>query len=599
MTDRSFVKHVKPELLNLLQRPGTLAFPSNQSFLSDPAATDVRAVRLSSGHLVFYGPHDRRILATDPDGNPLHECDWTGTEPGGVALVRARLRLDWGQWVGLRPGGMVQSTRLNLSSRPGWQRLKADDLRQMAAQAMRVPLEEVQFFYPDEDLTIDGEGQATIRHRKDAFYVLEDGTFSRPRFMACMGAMHWGRIDFLPVVELFQSLLPGTGSAAFELIRGLYDDQNTSDPRPLRYRGIPTYPSPAAYRLFSAFFTPGLAKGGDPFPVFMDPARSREVAWLPAPAPPRRYFDEPRKLCVTIKADAVQKVTRADDPAGLPYVEASASTPPPCDRRVTVAGATLELRDGEACIEVPVNPAWGPLRESPPTRGPALAPGWRALLGEGFTPVSPQAAYSAVLLYPEERAEIDELACQPFAADHLQDLFEQEPPLRAHLGRSRRVLVDNFDARLSALVHLDAPRDVSILYRHAAFVQKFAQSAWNALVQRNRLDWVKHIHCLPERSGRAAAYRERYDLILSWVPFAIFDQEAGIDAAARQAARSLRPGGIVCLVGPAAIGAALQAEGLQMLGVTPVEELPTYRMHLTLLPQSRLKPGLTLFLARA
>ena len=51
--------------------------------------------------------------------------------------------------------------------------------------------------------------------------------------MSCMGAMHWARIDFLPVVELFQSLLPGTGSAAFELIRGLYDDQNPKEPVPL------------------------------------------------------------------------------------------------------------------------------------------------------------------------------------------------------------------------------------------------------------------------------------------------------------------------------------------------------------------------------
>ena len=74
--------------------------------------------------------------------------------------------------------------------------------------------------------------------------------------MACMGAMHWDRIDFLPVVELFQSLLPGTGSAVFELIRGLYDDQNVplQTPLALRYRGIPTYPSEAAFRLFQPLF---------------------------------------------------------------------------------------------------------------------------------------------------------------------------------------------------------------------------------------------------------------------------------------------------------------------------------------------------------
>ena len=63
-------------------------------------------------------------------------------------------------------------------------------------------------------------------------YVLEDGDFEQARFMSCMGAMNWPAIDFLPVVELFQSLLPGTGSAVFELIRGLYDDQNEGKPAP-------------------------------------------------------------------------------------------------------------------------------------------------------------------------------------------------------------------------------------------------------------------------------------------------------------------------------------------------------------------------------
>ncbi|MEK7337381.1 MAG: hypothetical protein AAB111_07860, partial [Nitrospirota bacterium] len=226
----------------------SLRFSANQSLAHQFDQSGGRVVRQSTGHLVFYRPDGRRFLATDPDGHPLHECEW-GVDPRGrTVLVRARLRLDWGRWVGLKPGGLVNETRLNLATKPGWQRLKAEDLRHMAAQAMRVPIEEVRFFYGDEDLVIDAHGQATIRHRKDAFYVLEDGTFESARFMSCMGAMHWEQIDFLPVVELFKSLLPGTGSAAFELIRGLYDDQNEGQPspRPLRYRGIPTYPSEAA-----------------------------------------------------------------------------------------------------------------------------------------------------------------------------------------------------------------------------------------------------------------------------------------------------------------------------------------------------------------
>ena len=38
-----------------------------------------RVVRQATGHLVFYRADGRRFLATDPAGNPLHECEW-GTD---------------------------------------------------------------------------------------------------------------------------------------------------------------------------------------------------------------------------------------------------------------------------------------------------------------------------------------------------------------------------------------------------------------------------------------------------------------------------------------------------------------------------------------
>ena len=236
--------------------------------------------------------------------------DASSARPPGISSSIARIRLDWGQWVGLKPAGLANETRLNLASKPGWQRLKADDLRTIAAQALRVPMEEVRFFYRDEDLLIESTGWATIRQRKDAFYVLQDGDFERARFMSCMGAMSWSSIDFLPVVELFQSLLPGTGSAVFELIRGLYDDQNEGNPapRPLRYRGIPTYPSKAAFRLFSSFFTPQAPGGSNPFMLFMNPERSNHVIWLPAGTPPIRYFDQHAGACLTLQGGLLHKV---------------------------------------------------------------------------------------------------------------------------------------------------------------------------------------------------------------------------------------------------------------------------------------------------
>src|SRR5690349_19245631 len=298
-------------VVTALSTPGHLSFRDNLNFKTRLDAGDGRMVRRSTGHLVFYRSDGRRILSTDPAGNPLHECEWGVDQQGAPALLHARIRLDWDAWVGLKPSGLINETTLNLATKPGWQRLTADDLRAMAAQALHVPLEEVRWFYRDEDLLIAPNGRATIRHRKDAWYVLGNGEVQGGRFMSCMGAMHWASIDFLPVVELFKSLLPGTGSAAFELIRGLYDDQNEgkTSSLPLRYRGIPTYPSEAAFRLFSSFFVPRAPHAKDIFSLFMDPAKAHQVEWFPSPTPPRRYFDISAGCCLTVQGGVLKKVT--------------------------------------------------------------------------------------------------------------------------------------------------------------------------------------------------------------------------------------------------------------------------------------------------
>ena len=78
---------------DILHRPGTFVFPSNLAALTSWSATDGFAVRQPTGHLVMYGSHGRRVLATDPEGHPLHECDWEVVN-GAPRLLRARLRLD-------------------------------------------------------------------------------------------------------------------------------------------------------------------------------------------------------------------------------------------------------------------------------------------------------------------------------------------------------------------------------------------------------------------------------------------------------------------------------------------------------------------------
>ncbi|MEP6888549.1 MAG: hypothetical protein ABI945_09545 [Nitrospirales bacterium] len=579
--------------LSVLTRPGNLAFPSNLVYSHDHLTAGGRVVPQASGHLVFYGPHGRRVLATDPDGNPLHECEWSFDPNGAIRLTRARFRLDWGQWVGLKPGGLVNSTVLDLSRKPGWQRLRPDDLRHMAAQALQVPLEEVRFFYSDEDLLIDTKGQATIRHKKDAFYILADGTFERARFMACMGAMHWSRIDFLPVVELFQSLLPGTGSAAFELIRGLYDDQNEgqAQPLPLRYRGIPTYPSDGAFRLFSACFVPKTSDGRKPFDVFMDSSQSNQVTWVPSSHPPRRYYDNPRGLCVTVKGETVQKVTLADDPVGMSYVNAQQHRG---ERRVGVAQGSLILMDGPQQTEVAVNPSWGTLRDIP-ISPPAYPLSWRHLFSGAPPCISPAEAFGAVLLYPDDATEIDEASTQPFIADYVQDLIEDSPQLRAMHGRASHVLVDNFDGALPTCVSLTAGKHYSVLYTRPALAQKQAHLLWNTAVQIGRFDALAQVRLLAAEIHRITLYRKRYDWIYRWVPFSCFDNPHELAAVASALRRTLQPGGLAFVVGPQAMGDTLTSPMLRIVQMESVDTLATFRMHQAILPQSRLKANLTLF----
>ena len=587
-----------------LTRHGNLSFHSNRILARDFPGSNCRVVCQPSGHLVWYGPLSRRILATDPEGNPLHECEWLAAAHGTVRLARARFRLDWGRWVGLRPEGLVNSTVLDLSKkRQGWERVQVDDLRRMAAHTLQMPLDEVRFFYNDEDVTIDPTGQVTIRHRKDALYMLEDGTFqpdsSGMRFMACMGAMHWDRIDFLPVVELFQSLLPGTGSAAFELIRGLYDDQNQppADPLPLRYRGIPTYPSPAAYRLFREFFTPESTAGGDPFSLFMDQPRSHEVRWLPSPNAPRRYFDADRKICVTVKGSVIHKATLFDDTAGLSFTHVNPQGFAPYHRIVSVDQNRLILKDGNTQTDLSLSPSWGPISDSPPTQLPSYPLSWRDLFRGAPPHVDPQTAFSSVLMYPEGDSEISEPASQPFVADYLQDTLDQHYKFTHILSRTQRVLIHNFDAAIITCLTLDRPRSYTILYHRPDFAQKQAQLIWNRLVHTGHLDWARQIALYQTDNLHERAVAQGYDLIYEWVPFSQFCKPAVLSKTATVLACALGSRGLAFIVGPSKMEEILRSSGLRLIGVEAVGNLPTFHMHRSILPKGYLKSGLTLFYA--
>ncbi|MDT7041115.1 hypothetical protein [Candidatus Nitronereus thalassa] len=578
-------------LSTLLTHPGTVALSGNIPFVEDLGVANLSLRQQPSGHWVVYGPLGRRILFTDPEGHPLHECEWESSSNGQIRLIAARMFLDWNQWVGIKPSGLVNSMTMDLSTRPGWEALTRQDLRLMASQAMGVALEEVEFFYTDEDLRIDASGQATIQQRKDAFYILEDGTFHHSRFMSCMSAMHWDAIDYLPVVELFKSLLPGTGSAAFELIRGLYDDQNPQIPRSLQYRGIPTYPSDAAFGLFSQYFTASFSGRENPFTVFMDTPRSHQVSWLPNANPPCRYIDSAQGVCLTVAQGRIQKVTVMDDSTGLPF---SASNPQgfaACARTLSIKDNQLILQDKSITKTLQVKPMWSVSKEQNGILSSEIssAPDWRTLFPQGVPSVKPADAFSAVLLYPQDDSPIEEFASQPFIADFLDDFVEQNQQLAIKRSEAQHVLIHTFDAAIGTCLLLDQHRPHRVMYSHAALAQKQAQLLWNQLARSHRLDWLSSFRFLPMSPMK---HSEKFNWIYRWIPFADYQQDQRLLQNIQDIVATLAPQGLAFVAGPESIPALVANLPVRILFGEAGSELQPFLMHRSILPKSRLNPHL-------
>ena len=571
---------------------GTLWHPPTAS----PGA-GLRVLLTQTGHAILYGSHGHRILCVDPGGTPLHECAWDDTGMG-PKLLYARLYLDWGQWVGIKPEELVNVGNLDLSKKPGWQRLTTKDLQMMAAQALRVTPEEIAFFYDDQSMTLDAQGRVTIRHRKDALYILDDGSFAKPRFMACMGAMHWGHIDFLPVVELFQSLLPGTGSAVFELIRGLYDDQTVGEAtRPLRYRGIPTYPSPQAFQLFSAYFVPEAPGGANPFPLFMDPSRSGEVIWKPRPDTPRRYLDFAQGVCVTVVGGAVQKVTKLNDPVAIPYTRRRKDGGAPGGRMVGTTPTTLQLQDGERLEEIPLRPEWGVTRTDPlPERPPASVPTWRVLFPEGIPLLDTKRAYCAVPLYPDDETMVDEVATLPLVVEHALENLDRLAAATTGAAAFKSVLIHNWDAVLAEFLDLAQDRNYTVLYTRPELAQRQAQRAWDQAAATGTLANLRRIVFLDAALHQGAAYGKSYGLIYGCIPFEQYRQRTDCERQLSAVSKALAPQGASIMVGPLWLGEVCPRVSLRVRVADPVAETPGFRMHRAILPKARVNPDATLFL---
>ncbi|MGH9921941.1 MAG: hypothetical protein ACRD38_04240, partial [Nitrososphaerales archaeon] len=316
--------------------------------------------------------------------------------------------------------------------------------------------------------------------------------------------------------------------------------------------------------------------------------------------PPLRYFDQAHHFCVTIRGGIVLKVTMTEDPTGIPFLNVGQGGFAPCERSVDVSGETLLLKDGERRTEIRVNPSWGLRLSGERSSSQEVSTyqlSWRDLFGGSMPEVTPSEAFSAVLLYPDDGTEIEEAPSQLFVTAHLQDIVEQQPEIASRLVKADRILIDNFDPVVNNCISLDGPKDYTILYHRPEFAQKQVQLLWNKFAQAGHLDWSKRIRFLPAESYRKSAYEQQYDVIYLSVPFLQFDQSMKLHDIAQAVAGALPPGGLAFVVGPYAMQGLFQVQRLRLLRIEAVESLPSFRTHRTILPNARLKPGLTLFQA--
>ena len=613
------------KIVQALTQEGSLIFASNLSFAEklekmipnlkveekndcelwfendSPTIANTRITIFPTKHIAFYNEEGRRFLCTDPEGTPLHEALWTQDETTNeTVLSLARMQLDCKQWVGIKPRAKTFTTQVDISPHEGWETMTLDDLREKAAEAWRVPTSEVKYFYDDNHMLHQGDGKYDIRLTKDGLYALHDGNFDKSIFISFMFQVNWAKLDLIPVVELFQSTLPGTGGAVFEFIWGIYNDQSREEELPpLRYRGLPTYPSKEAFNIFSAFFEPKGPDGKNIKTVFMDPQTSNEVTWTPQKHPPVRHFSQQQKVAITAQDGYLYKVTVFDDPIAFPFTNCVGIRRPPIEREVRVGNQSFTLLEGELGREIFFEPSWGLRPQTYPTKLAEKYPfTWKWFFNGEPPRVDPVKSLYTVPFYPEGQADIDESSIQPMVLDQIFHYMEMAPAMPAKLEKMNSVLIHTFDTVLAGCIDSSKDRVYTVLFSDPEFAQKNAQLLWNYAASKDQLSNLEKVSFLLEAEHIRDAYSEKYDLIFKWIPFMYHQDREACESMLTALSEALLPGGFMFLVAPRQLQGLFDHYKLETLYNDPVYNMPFFRQHLKMCPENQVNPDLVVYLTQ-
>ena len=510
------------------------------------------------------------------------------------------MQLDCKQWVGIKPRAKTFTTQVDISPHEGWETMTLDDLREKAAEAWRVPTSEVKYFYDDNHMLHQGDGKYDIRLTKDGLYALHDGNFDKSIFISFMFQVNWAKLDLIPVVELFQSTLPGTGGAVFEFIWGIYNDQSREEELPpLRYRGLPTYPSKEAFNIFSAFFEPKGPDGKNIKTVFMDPQTSNEVTWTPQKHPPVRHFSQQQKVAITAQDGYLYKVTVFDDPIAFPFTNCVGIRRPPIEREVRVGNQSFTLLEGELGREIFFEPSWGLRPQTYPTKLAEKYPfTWKWFFNGEPPRVDPVKSLYTVPFYPEGQADIDESSIQPMVLDQIFHYMEMAPAMPAKLEKMNSVLIHTFDTVLAGCIDSSKDRVYTVLFSDPEFAQKNAQLLWNYAASKDQLSNLEKVSFLLEAEHIRDAYSEKYDLIFKWIPFMYHQDREACESMLTALSEALLPGGFMFLVAPRQLQGLFDHYKLETLYNDPVYNMPFFRQHLKMCPENQVNPDLVVYLTQ-
>ena len=144
------------------------------------------------------------------------------------------------------------------------------------------------------------------------------------------------------------------------------------------------------------------------------------------------------------------------------------------------------------------------------------------------------------MLYPDDESEISECSAQPFVADYVQDIGEQDREIGAVLSQAQRVLIENGDAVIATCITFDRLRDYTVLVRHPAFAQKQAQRLWSICAELQRWDWLSHIRFVSHEVPHDREAAHSYDVVYHWVPYDSGDLPASLAERMKGSAECLR-----------------------------------------------------------